>query len=251
MKAIFLKIENFLVIFSRIFWVIISLLSFFIAIFFLIFAFNKYFISESSPDLQIPVWNEVKRAIFPPELSSSEDMNKNMTTTSTNLNNENEERYDKEFNELLNSIYLNFTDYQELIRVDLTKSSLKSFLNEYLSDYKEEDSLPRKGEIINGLTSVFNDASKSNDLIKIGKYENRISLLNKTINEYFMRLYYNYDIYKSEQNLVISQNVENKTQSLVYFYIGASAIASFVFLVLFIIIFRVEHHIKRLTNAKD
>ena len=249
MKAIFLKIENFLVIFSRVFWVIISLLSFVIAVYFLIFAFNKYFISESNPNLQIPVWNEVKKAIFPPELSSSQENNKN--TTTNNSNNVNEERYDEELNELLNSIYLNFTDYQELIRVDLTKSSLKSFLNEYLRDYKVEDGFPRKGDIITGLTIVFKDANRSNDLVKIGKYENRISLLNETINEYFIRLNHNYDIYKFEKNLVISQNLKNKTQSLVYFYIGVSAIASFVFLVLFIIIFRVEHHIKRLTNAKD
>ncbi|MFL2900578.1 MAG: hypothetical protein ACJZ62_02640 [Candidatus Pelagibacterales bacterium] len=249
MKAIFLKIENFLVIFSRIFWVIISLLSFVIAIFFLIFAFNKYFISESNPNLEIPVWNEVKRAIFPPELSSDQEINKN--TTKTNLNNVNEEEYDEELNELLNSIYLNFTDYKELIRAELTMSSLKSFLNENLRDYKVEDNLPSKGEIITGLTNVFKDANRSSDLVKIGKYENRISLLNETINEYFIRLNYNYDIYKFEQNLVIAQNLENKTQSLVYFYIGASSIASFIFLVLFIIIFRVEHHIKRLTNAKD
>ncbi len=249
MKNIFLKIENFLVTFSRVFWVIISLLSFIIAVFFLIFAFNMYFINESDPKLQIPVWNDLKKVVFPPELSSSKEINKNEIII--NSNKVDTERNNKELNELLDAIYMNFPDYPELIRIDLTKSSLTSFINEYLSEYKDDKKLTEKKDIIEGLTNVFMTSSRNKDLIKIGKYENRIKLLNETIKEYFLRLNYNYDIYEFEKNLVISQNYENKAQSLVYFYIGASAIASFVFLVLFIIIFRVENHIKRLTNEKN
>ena len=249
MKKIFSKIEDFLVNFSRVFWVIISLLSFIIAMIFLILAFNKYFISESGPKLQLPLWSEIRSSIFPPEIiemetSKQDDLLSNAET------NDDMTLYSKEFFKLLETIYSNFEDYPDLIRADITKNSLSSYIDSYLNSIPDAREF-NKRDIILGLEELLNQAYINKDLLKIGNYNNRMELLENSISNYFAKLDSNIDKYLNEKYLLDAKIIENKAQSFIYFYIGAASIGSFVFLVLFIIIFRVENHLRNISKEND
>tara|TARA_B100000886_G_scaffold227687_1_gene158740 strand:- start:2177 stop:2923 length:747 start_codon:yes stop_codon:yes gene_type:complete len=245
MKKIFLSIENFLVTFSRIFWVIISLLSFLVAIVFLILALNKFFSTEGDPKIQLPLWSEIRNSILPPEITKTNTTQENNSSTITNL--EDNSFYLTEFSDLLESIYINFEDYPELIRGDITKSSLKVYINSYLDNISKEEEIDKK-DIILGLTKLLEKAYEEKDLLKIGNYNNRLELLENSINNYFVRLDANIEIYMNEKFMLNAKLIANKAQSLIYFYIGAASIGTFVFLVLFIIIFRVENHIRKISK---
>ena len=199
MKKIYSKIEDFLVNFSRVFWVIISLLSFIIAMIFLILAFNKYFISESGPKLQLPLWSEIRSSIFPPEIiemetSKQDDLLSNVETNDDTL-------YSKEFLNLLETIYNNFEDYPDLIRADITKNSLTSYIDSYLNSILDTREF-NKRDIILGLEELLNQAYINKDLLKVGNYENRMELLENSINNYFKKLDSNIDKYLNEKYLL-------------------------------------------------
>ena len=248
MKKIYSKIEDFLVNFSRVFWVIISLLSFIIAMIFLILAFNKYFISESGPKLQLPLWSEIRSSIFPPEIiemetSKQDDLLPNVETNDDTL-------YSKEFLNLLETIYNNFEDYPDLIRADITKNSLTSYIDSYLNSILDTREF-NKRDIILGLEELLNQAYINKDLLKVGNYDNRMELLENSINNYFKKLDSNIDKYLNEKYLLDAKIIANKAQSFIYFYIGVASIGSFVFLVLFIIIFRVENHLRKMSKEND
>ena len=149
MKNIFLKIEDFLIKFSRVFWVIISLLSFIIAITFLILAFNKYFIAEGNPKLQLPIWSEIRGSIFPPEITKTD--NSKIDNSEVTFNADNDSPYSREFSALLVSIYNNFEDHPDLIRADITKSSLTTYISSYMDSISE--SLTQNNETFNAATN--------------------------------------------------------------------------------------------------
>ena len=68
----FLKIiENYFILYSRVFWIIISFLSIILAVTFLFIGLNKfYFSQESSQGLNIPKWNKIESKIFPPRIQN-------------------------------------------------------------------------------------------------------------------------------------------------------------------------------------
>lgn len=248
MKNIFLKIEDFLIKFSRVFWVIISLLSFIIAITFLILAFNKYFIAEGNPKLQLPIWSEIRGSIFPPEITKTD--NSKIDNSEVTFNADNDSPYSREFSALLVSIYNNFEDHPDLIRADITKSSLTTYISSYMDSISESETF-NKRNIISGLTQLLNQAYANKDLIKIGNYNNRIKLLEDSIDNYFLKLENNIDQYFNERALLNAKLIASKAQSFIYFYIGVASICTFVFLALFIIIFRVENHLKRISKKDE
>tara|TARA_B100000989_G_scaffold276222_1_gene236347 strand:+ start:468 stop:1214 length:747 start_codon:yes stop_codon:yes gene_type:complete len=245
MKKIFLSIENFLVIFTRIFWVIISLSSFLVAIVFLILALNKFFSIEVDPKIQLPLWSEIRNSILPPEITKTNTTQEDNSSTIINL--EDSTLYLREFSDLLESIYINFEDYPELIRGDITKSSIKVYINSYLDNISKEEEIDKKG-IILGLTQLLEKAYEEKDFLKIGDYNNRLELLENSINNYFIKLDANIEKYMNEKYMLNTKLIANKAQSLIYFYIGAASIGTFVFLALFIIIFRVENHIRKISK---
>lgn len=244
----FSRIEDFLITFSRVFWVIVSLLSFIVAIIFLILAFNKYFISEGTPKLQLPMWSEIRSSIFPPEISEVD--NSEVNNSPTNFTDDNESLYSNEFTYLLDSIYNNFEDYPELIRADITKNSLTTYINSYLNSVSELREFNKK-DIINGLTELLNQAYSDKAFIKIGNYDNRLEMLQNSINNYFIELNVNIDDYFNEKFLLDAKIITDKAQSFIFFYIGVASIVTFVFLALFIIIFRVENHLRKISKYNE
>ena len=108
-----------------------------------------------------------------------------------------------------------------------------------------------KRNIISGLTQLLNQAYANKDLIKIGNYNNRIKLLEDSIDNYFLKLENNIDQYFNERALLNAKLIASKAQSFIYFYIGVASICTFVFLALFIIIFRVESHLKRISKKDE
>lgn len=248
MKKIFSKIEDFLVIFSRVFWVVVSLLAFVVAIIFLILALNKFFISEGSAKLQFPIWNDVRNSIFPPEITEVDNSKSNNEESA--ITTDKDSIYVNEFSELLESVYKNFEDYPALIRADITKSSLSTYINSYLASLTEMDNF-NTPDVISGLTQLLNQAYIKKDLIKIGNYDSRLELLENSINSYFVKLDNNINAYLNEIFLLNTKIVANKAQSFIYFNIGAASIGTFVLLALFIIIFRVESHLRKMSDKNE
>ena len=248
MKKFFLGIENFLVTFSRVFWVIISLLSFAVAIIFLVLALNKYFSTGGDAKLQLPIWSEIKNSILPPEITKTDNTKEDNSSPIINL--KDSSLYLKEFSDLLENIYINFEDYPDRIRADITKSSLKTYMDSYFDNISRSDEIDKKN-IILGLSELMSQAYKEKDFLKIGNYSNRLDLLEDSINNYFAKLDNNIAKYMNDKFLINAQLIANKAQSLIYFYIGAASIGTFVFLVLFIIIFRVENHIRKISKVNE
>ena len=67
---------------------------------------------------------------------------------------------------LLETIYNNFEDYPDLIRADITKNSLTSYIDSYLNAILDTREF-NKRDIILGLEELLNQAYINKDLLKL------------------------------------------------------------------------------------
>ena len=246
----FLKIiENYFILYSRVFWIIISFLSIILAVIFLFIGLNKfYFSQESSQGLKIPKWNKIESKIFPPRIQNEKIKDeKNMQII--------EDGRDlklpvNEVTNLMLSIHKNFQDTSSNlsnIKFEITLRSLDNYL--YYNKIKvfnvEKSELK---QVLRGMTDLFDSAFKTKKFIKIGNYKDRLDTVYLAIDYYFIEINKQKKSLEAEKYNVKIQNARNKSQGLVYFTYAAYFIICFITLVLFIIIFRVESHLKNISK---
>tara|TARA_A100001011_G_scaffold235067_1_gene243144 strand:+ start:564 stop:1322 length:759 start_codon:yes stop_codon:yes gene_type:complete len=249
----FLKIlENYFVLYSRIFWIIISLISFIFIIFFLILGLNKfYFSQESIGEIAIPEWEKIETSIFPPRVKlEKSDTQKTIPTVEdiTNLR-----LPVNALQNILFSIHKNFSDDNSnlaKIKFQITLRSLDDYLyNKKIKNLKLKNNvLPR---VLNGLSDLFDTAYRSNQFIKIGDYNDRLNSVYSAIDFYFEEILIQQNKFAIEQKSIQLQNAKNQSQGLIYFSYAGYFVISFVTLVLFVIIFRVENHLKIMSKKEN
>jgi len=248
----FLKIlENYFVLYSRIFWIIISLISLIFIIFFFIIGLNKfYFSQESVGEISIPSWKKIETNIFPPRMKLETSNTTKKIPTVEDLSNLKLPLNDLE--DILLSIHKNFSDNNSdsvKIKFEITRRSLDDYLyNKKIKNLKlKNNELTR---VLKGLSNLFEASFKSNQLIKIGNYDDRLNSVYLAIDFYFEEILYQKIKIANELETIQLQNIKNKSQGLIYFSYAGYFVISFVTLVLFVIIFRVESHLKTISKKE-
>ena len=246
----FLKIiENYFILYSRVFWIIISFLSIILAVTFLFIGLNKfYFSQESSQGLNIPKWNKIESKIFPPRIQNekiNDEKNMQIIDDGRDL-----KLPVNEVTNLMLSIYKNFQDTSSNlsnIKFEITLRSLDNYL--YYNKFKVLN--VQKSElrqVLRGMTDLFESAFKTKKFIKIGNYNDRLDTVYLAIDYYFIEINKQKKSLEAEQYNIEIQNASNKAQGLVYFTFATYFIICFITLVLFIVIFRVESHLKSISK---
>ena len=246
----FLKvIENYFILYSRVFWIIISLLSIVLGMIFLFIGLNKfYFPQESTGNLDIPKWSQIESKIFPPRIQTEKSQSKKnlqITEDGRNL-----KLPVIEVKNLMLSIHKNFGDTDSNLSNIKFEITLRS-LDNYLYSKKIEPFNVEKSElkqVIRGMTDLFDASLKSKKFIKIGSYKDRLNTVYLAIDYYFVEINSQKKYLAAEKNNIEIQNAIDKSQGLTYLTFAAYFIMSFITLVLFIVIFRVESHLKNISN---
>ena len=154
---------------------------------------------------------------------------------------------------ILFSIHKNFSDDNSnlaKIKFQITLRSLDDYLyNKKIKNLKLKNNvLPR---VLNGLSDLFDTAYRSNQFIKIGDYNDRLNSVYSAIDFYFEEILIQQNKFAIEQKSIQLQNAKNQSQGLIYFSYAGYFVISFVTLVLFVIIFRVENHLKIMSKKEN
>ena len=248
-----LNFENFLVRFSRKFWLVLASIFFaFILISFVLALYSFTLAKSSVPKISSPDWGEIELTIFPPNKETNKEEPISPQDSKQNTN------YifffkKSDLNKLLGSIFLHFNDSKNNIdqaKLFFTPSSLDSYIYNRVIEYEGMNSViyQKQSEFILDLNRVFIQAADKNALKKLGNFQDRLNYTQLIIDRFILEYQKNIQGTINQRVYVENINKEKNQDGINYLIILASSLGLFIFIVLFILIFRVESHLKEISK---
>lgn len=248
-----LNFENFLVRFSRKFWLFLASIFFvFILISFVLALYSFTLAKSSVPRISSPDWSEIEVTIFPP---SKEAKNEEPIIVQESKQNTNYTFFfnKSDIDKLLESILLHFNDSKNNIdqaNLFFTPSSIDSYIYTRVNDYEVINSIDysKKSEFILDINRVFIQAAEKNALKKLGNFQDRVNYTQLIIDRFILGYGNNVQSTLNQRVYVENINKEKNQDGINYLIILASSLGLFILIVLFILIFRVESHLKEISK---
>ena len=106
----------------------------------------------------------------------------------------------------------------------------------------------KQSEFILDLNRVFIQAADKNALKKLGNFQDRLNYTQLIIDRFILEYQKNIQSTLNQRVYVENINKEKNQDGINYLIILASSLGLFIFIVLFILIFRVESHLKEISK---